>query len=165
MELLYRNLDRLQAERDRLSARMDRMAARHPVVKTFLKIPGYGPVHSMTFWVIVDTPWRFSTVRKLWTYAGLGVERHKSGLPQPGKPNRNGPQHLNRQCNHRLKNVAKSVATTAIKMGDNPFARVYKRLVAQGISPSNAKLTVGRKSLAVPWAMWKRGERYRSDLI
>ena len=165
LELLYNNLDQLMAERYRLSDRLDRMSRRHPVVKSFLKIPGYGPVHAMTFWVILDTPWRFSTVRKLWTYAGLGLERNKSGLPKAGKPYSNGPQHLNRQYNRRLKNVAKGVATTVIGMGDNPFAQVFERLVAQGTSPSNAKLTVARKALAVPWAMWKRGERYRSDLI
>jgi transposase len=165
LELLYHNLDQLMAERYRLSDRLDRMSRRHPVVKTFLEIPGYGPVHATTFWVVVDTPWRFRGVRKLWTYAGLGVERSKSGLAKPGKPYSNGPEHLNRHYNRRLKNVAKGVATTAIGMGDNPFARVFERLVAQGTSPSNATLTVARRALAVPWAMWKRGERYRSDLI
>ena len=175
LELLYNNLDQLMAERYRLSDRLDRMSRRHPVVKRFLKIPGYGPVYAIlsacvhaqagTFWVILDTPWRFSTVRKLWTYAGLGLERNKSGLPKTGKPYSNGPQHLNRHYNRRLKNVAKGVATTVIGMGDNPFAQVFERRVAQGTSPSNAKLTVARKALAVPWAMWKRGERYRSDLI
>ena len=94
--------------------------------------------HAMTFWVVLDTPWRFNTVRKLWTYAGLGLERNKSGLPKAGKPNSNGPQHLNRQYNRRLKNVAKGVATTVIGMGNNPFAQVFERLVAQGTSPSNA---------------------------
>ena len=119
----------------------------------------------MTFWVIVDAPWRFGTVRKLWTYAGLGVERNKSGLAKAGKPYTNGPQHLNYHCNHRLKNVAKGVATSALKTGKNAFVRVYERLVAQGTPSSNAKLTVSRKALSVPWAMWKRGERYRTDLV
>ncbi|MFQ5590541.1 MAG: transposase [Phycisphaerae bacterium] len=165
MELRYRNLDQVEAERYRLGARLERIAARHPVVKTFLEIPGYGPVYGMTFWVIVDSPWRFKTVRKLWTYAGLGLQRNKSGMPKAGKPHSNGPLHLNAQCNRRLKNVAKGVAMSALARGDNAFARVYERLVAQGISPSNARLTVVRKALAVPWAMRKRGERYRSDLI
>lgn len=165
LELLYNNLDQLMAERYRLSDRLDRMSRRHPVVKTFLKIPGYGPVYAMTFWVIVDTPWRFKKVQKLWTYAGLGLERNKSGLPQTGKPHSNGPVHLNFFCNRRLKSVAMGVATSALRAGGNPFAEVHERLVAQGTSASNAKLTVGRKALAVPWAMWKRGDRYRSDLI
>jgi hypothetical protein len=37
-------------------------------------------------------------------------------------------------------------------------------LVSQGVSPANAKSTVTRKALRVPWAMWKRGERYRANL-
>jgi len=165
MELLYRNLDQLEAERYKLADRLARTAARHPVVKTFLEIPGYGPVYATTFWVIVDTPWRFKTVQKLWTYAGLGLERNKSGLAKAGKPHSNGPLHLNFFCNRRLKSVAMGVATSALRAGGNPLAEVHERLVAQGTSASNAKLTVGRKALAVPWAMWKRGERYRSDLI
>ena len=160
-----RNLDQLQAERYKLANRLKRTAARHPVVKTFLEIPGYGPVFAMTYWVIVDTPWRFQTVRKLWKYAGLGLERNKTGQAKPGKPFTNGPVHLNFHCNHRLKNVAKGVAISAVRRRDNAFSEVYERLMAQGTPASNARLTVARKALSVPWAMWKRGEPYRSDLI
>lgn len=165
MELLYRNLDQLDAERHRLAYRLKRSAARNPVVKRFLEIPGYGPVFAMTFWVIVDTPWRFQTVQKLWKYAGLGLERNKTGKAKPGRPHTNGPIHLNFHCNRRLKNVAKGVATSAMRRRDNAFSEVYERLVAHGTSAANARLTVARKALSVPWAMWKRGERYRSDLI
>ena len=44
-------------------------------------------------------------------------------------------------------------------------------IVAADIDLDGARQTaadveaLGRKALAVPWAMWKRGERYRSDLI
>jgi len=165
MEQLYRNLDRLEADRLKLNDRLDRVARRHPVVKTFLKIPGYGPVHALTFYVIVDTPWRFKTIRKLWAYGGFGIQRRKSGKAKPGKPQSNGPEHLNWACNGRLKNVAKGVATTAITMKrKNPFSATYERLIAQGVAPANAKSTVARKALQVPWAMWKRGEAYRPAL-
>jgi transposase len=162
MEQLYRNLDYLEQGYWELKYRLNRLAKRHPVVKTFLKIPGYGPIYALTFYVVVDTPWRFQTVRKLWAYAGLGIQRHKSGLPRPGKPQSNGPEHLNRPCNFRLKDVAKGVATVAItKASSNPFSKTFERLVSQGIPQANAKLTVARKALQVPWAMWKRGEAYR----
>jgi transposase len=165
MDQLYRNLDVLEEDYWKLNSRLDRTARRHHVVKTFLKIPGYGPVYALTFYVIVDTPWRFQNVRKLWAYAGLGIQRHKSGKAKPGKPQSNGPEHLNWPCNPRLKNVALGVATVAItKAAKNPFSDTYERLVSQGVSPANAKSTVARKALRVPWAMWKRGERYRADL-
>jgi transposase len=164
MEQLYENLDMVEEGCRRLNARLVRMARRHHVVKTFLEIPGYGPVYALTFYVIVDTPWRFQNVRKLWAYAGLGLQRHKSGKAQPGKPQSNGPEHLNWPCNTRLKNVALGVATVAItKVTRSPFSDTYERLVSQGVSPASAKSTVARKALQVPWAMWKRGERYRAD--
>ena len=165
MEQLYKNLDGLEEDYLQLNDRLSRLARRHAVIKTFLKSPGYGPIYALTFYVIVDTPWRFKRIQKLWAYAGLGIERHKSGLAKPGKPQSNGPEHLNRTCNFRLKDVAKGVATVAItKARSNPFSQTYERLVAQGISPANAKLTVARKALRIPWAMWKRGEPYRPAL-
>jgi len=163
MEQLYKNLDGLDQDRQELNSRLVRIAQRHPVVKTFLKIPGFGPIYALTFFVIVDTPWRFKMVQKLWTYGGLGIQRHKSGKAKPGKPQSNGPEHLNWPCNFRLKNVAKGVATVAItQAAPNPFSEKYERLIAQNVSPNNAKLTIARKALQIPWAMWKKGEHYRS---
>jgi transposase len=165
MEQLYKNLDVVEEDYWKLNARLDRMARRHPVVKTFLKIPGYGPIYALTFYTIVDTPWRFKDIGKLWAYGGLGIQRRKTGKAKPGKPQSNGPEHLNWPCNFRLKNVAMGVATVAItKAHKNPFSDTYERLVSQGVSPANAKSTVARKALRVPWAMWKRGEPYRADL-
>lgn len=165
MDQLYKNLDGVQEDYWKLNARLDRMARRHPVVKTFLKIPGYGPVYALSFYAIVDTPWRFQSVRKLWAYAGLGIQRRKSGQAKRDKPQSNGPEHLNWPCNPRLKNVALGVATIAItKARRNPFSETYERLVSKGVSPANAKSTVARKALRVPWVMWKRGARYRADL-
>ena len=162
LEQRYKNLDNLEEDCSKLRARLGQIARRHRVVKTFLEVPGYGPIHALTFFVIVDTPWRFPRVQKLWAYAGLGIARHKSGQPKPDKPHSNGPEHLNHPCNYRLKSVAKAAATVAItRSGPNPFLATYDRLVDQGIPPSNARLTVARKVLQVPWAMWKRGEAYQ----
>jgi len=47
----------------------------HPVTKRFLAIPGYGPIRSLTFLVMVDTPYRFPTPQKLWRYSGLAPRR------------------------------------------------------------------------------------------
>ncbi len=91
MRFLYGNLDHLQDYRDRLHLRLVRIAKRHPVAKRLLAIPGYGPIRAMTFLVIVDTPFRFSTVQKLWRYGGLGLRRKQSGDPDRGRKHP-GPQ-------------------------------------------------------------------------
>lgn len=161
----YELLDKLTSDRHQLYRQMQRLVSRYPLLERFLEIPGFGVVRAMTFWVVVDTPFRFKTVQKLWSYAGLGIERDKSGLPRPGRPYSNGPTRLNRSFNAMLKNVAKGAAQQAITTGDNPFAEKYDQLIARGLSSGNARTTVARKCLAVPWAMWKTGARYNAELV
>ena len=98
---LYGNLDDLAARRDRIRKRLQRTARRHPVTKRFLAIPGYGPIRSLTFLVMVDTPYRFSTPQKLWRYSGLASRREQSG--DPGRVRMVQGQQYNR----RLKAVAR----------------------------------------------------------
>lgn len=61
LEVRYGNLDTLSLTRDKLYERLSRIARRHPVAKRFLHIPGYGVIRAMTFLVMVDTPFRFSS--------------------------------------------------------------------------------------------------------
>ena len=63
---------------------------------------------------------------------------------------------LNRNHNHDLKNVFKSAATVAsAKAG--PFQEFYAALVAKGIRPEMARLTLARKIAAITLIVWKKG--------
>jgi transposase len=157
---LYGNLDELAARRDRMRKRLQRTARRHPVTKRFLAIPGYGPIRSMTFLVMVDTPYRFSTPQKLWRYSGLAPRREQSGDPDRVRLVQ-GPQY-----NRRLKAVARGAMEKVLRLEDgNPFERLYQRLVEQGVRESLARVTVARKLLSVPWAMWKNQTEYTPALV
>lgn len=156
----YGNLDDLEARRRVMHGRLCRIARRHPVTKRFLGIPGYGPIRALTFLVVVDTPFRFSRVQKLWRYAGLGLQQRQSGDPTKGR------LHPGLQYNRRLKTVAKGAAERALIAGcDNPFAVVYERLLEKGVKEPLARVTVARKLLSVPWGMWKSGQEYQPALV
>jgi hypothetical protein len=63
---------------------------------------------------------------------------------------------LNRDCNHDLKNLFKRAATIAsVKPG--PFQEFYAALVARGMRPEMARLTLARKMATIVWIVWKRG--------
>ena len=159
-EVLYGNLDDLQNRRDDIHTRLCRIAVRHPVVKRFLKIPGYGEVRALTFLVMVDTPFRFASPQKLWRYAGLGLRKKQSGDADRAQ------QRPDQKYNRRLKAVAKGAMQTALRPRDgNPFEVIYERLVRQGLRDSLARLSVARKLLSVPWGMWKGGTKYDPVLV
>jgi transposase len=157
---LYGNLDELAARRDRMHERLQRTARRHPVTKQFLAIPGYGPIRSLTFLVVVDTPYRFGTPQQLWRYSGLGPRREQSGDPNRVR------WVAGRQYNRRLKAVARGALEKVLSLGDgNPFATIYERLVDRGVKESLARVSVARKLLSVPWGMWKNGAAYDPGLV
>jgi len=58
----------------------------------------------------------------------------------------------------RLKQVFKSAATSGSRRG--PFKPIYEQLLAKGLKPDLAKLTLARRISAIALAMWKKGERF-----
>lgn len=160
LRVRYGNLDDLTRRRDELHTRLYRLAERHPVTRRIMGVPGYGPIRALTFMVIVDTPYRFSRVQKLWRYGGLGLERKQSGDPHRERK-RPGIRY-----NRRLKAVAKGAAERALANQDgNPFEVVYRRLLQKGVKEPLARLTVSRKILSVPWGIWKTGKAYDPALV
>jgi transposase len=156
----YGNLNDLEVRRQTLHHRLCRIARRHAVSKKFLAIPGYGPIRALTFLVIVDTPFRFSRVQKLWRYGGLGLQKRQSGDPAKGR------LLPGERYNRRLKAVAKGAAERALRTeSGNPFEVVYQRLLQKGVKEPLARLTVARKMLSVPWGMWKSGQEYQPALV
>jgi len=156
---LYGNVDELTIRRDRMHRRLSRIAQRHPVTKRFLDVPGYGPVRSLTFLVVVDTPFRFGSPQKLWKYAGLGLRKKQSGQAEVR-------QRPGQEYNRRLKELAWGAARHALHRSvANPFQWIHERLQKAGLRQSLAELSVARKIVAVPWGMWKSGTEYNPALV
>ena len=63
---------------------------------------------------------------------------------------------LNRNHNHELKNIFKGAAIiAATKPG--PLQQFYDELVAKGMRPEMARLTLARKIAAIILIVWKKG--------
>jgi hypothetical protein len=63
---------------------------------------------------------------------------------------------LNRNCNHDLKNLFKGAAIVAASK-PGPFAEFYAALLAKGMRPEMARLTLARKIATIVLILWRKG--------
>ncbi|MGC2703486.1 MAG: hypothetical protein WA361_03165, partial [Candidatus Acidiferrales bacterium] len=83
------------------------------------------------------------------------LQRHRKQISVRG---------LNRDCNHDLKNLFKSAATIAsVKPG--PFQEFYAALVAKGMRPEMARLTLARKIATIVLIVWKKGVSFDAQYL
>lgn len=143
---------------------MIRRSKLYPIIGFWKDLPGVGPVRAITLFAYLDTPWRFGSAKKLWKYCGIGLKRFTSGSDKEGRP-KTGNLRLFRGVNRRLKDAIMGAALSAICQSSNPFADNYKRMVWNGVTPSNARHTVARNMLSVMWGMWKTNCRYDESLV
>jgi hypothetical protein len=97
--------------------------------------------------------------------SGVGIETSSSADHQVvnGQLERKKKQieirGLNRNYNHDLKNLFQGAAiVAATKPG--PFAEFYAELLAKGMRPEMARLTLARKIVTTVLIVWKRGVRF-----
>src|SRR6266851_5679490 len=161
-ERFYQQLDLLRLLHR--EARRDFVVESHkyPAVKLLRQIPFIGPIRSALLVALLQTPHRFRTKRQLWAYSGFAVETHDSGEYRyvRGKLLRNreriSVRGLNDNYNHDLKNLFKSTAISA-STRPGPFRDFYLALLAKGMRPTMARLTLARKIAAITLTMWKKG--------
>jgi len=67
-----------------------------------------------------------------------------------------------RDSNHDLKNIFKGAAIRAA-VAPGPFQEFYAALVARGMKPSMARLTLARKIAAITLLVWKKGVRFDAE--
>jgi transposase len=161
-ELYYQQLDALRTLRQEVRRDLLAESKKHKVWTRLCVIPSMGPIRAAELLGILQTPHRFRTKRQLWTYCGLGVVTSSSADHKVEKGQlRRKKKHaqirgLNQNCNHDLKNLFKGAAVVAsIKPG--PFAEFYAALVAKGMRPEMARLTLARKIATIVLIVWKRG--------
>jgi transposase len=168
---LYAELDQLEALRAEAERAMVRESHRHPIARILETAPGFGEVRVAELLPIVITPHRFRTARQFWSYVGLGIVTRSSNdwVPRRGGGFVRGPviqtRGLTLAYNRRLQGIFKGAATTVIQRAkDEPLREDYQRLLAHGIKPNLAKLTIARKLAAIVLVMWKREERYQPEV-
>ena len=63
-----------------------------------------------------------------------------------------------------MKEIFKSTATRA-SCGTGPFHDFYAALLAKGMEPEMARLTLARKIAAITLTLWKKGERFDAEKL
>ncbi len=160
-EFYYQQLDGLRSLRQQVRRELLAESGKHQASKLLCQIPSIGPIRAAQLIAILQTPHRFRTKRQLWAYGGLAIETHSSadhryvdGKLWPSK-RQVSLRGLNRNHNHDLKNIFKGAAIiAATKAG--PFQEFYAALVAKGMRPEMARLTLARKIAAITLLVWKK---------
>jgi transposase len=169
-EFYYQQLDALRSLRQQARREMLTESRKHKAWLLLCQIPSIGPIRAAVLIGILQTPHRFRTKRQLWAFSGFAIETRSSAdhryvegqLQRSKKPA--SIRGLNEDHNHDLKNLFKSAAIlAATKPG--PFQEFYAALLAKGIRPEMARLTLARKIAAITLIVWKKGVRFEARYL
>ena len=169
-ERLYQQLDDLQPLRRETRQELLAESRKHPAASLLHQIPWLGPIRVALLIALIQTPHRFRTKRQLWAYSGLALRTRASGEYRlaGGQLQRTKRQPalrgLNENHNHELKDLFNSTPTRA-SASAGPFGDFYAALLATGMKPTMARLTVARKIAAIALSVWKKGERFDPEQL
>jgi transposase len=165
-EWLYQQLDDLGKLRREVRRELLAESHNHPASALLRQVPRLGPIRVALIIALLQTPHRFRTKRQLWAYCGLALQTRISAeyCFREGQLQRarklSTIRGLNVNHNHELKNVFKSAATQAAASDSSPLSGFYQDLLAKGMKPALARLTVARKLAAIVLNIWKKGEPF-----
>jgi transposase len=169
-EQLYQHLDMLQRLRQQARRELLAESRKHFATAKLRQIPYLGPIRSALLVALIQTPHRFRTKRQLWAYSGLALEtrtsaeyRYVGGQVQRAKKLLS-IRGLNQDHNHDLKALFKSASTMA-SVRPGPFQDFYQALLAKGMKPTMARLTLARKIAAITLTLWKKGEGFDAEKL
>ena len=166
---LYQQLDVLHALRREARKEQIQECRKHAAPRLLCSIPFLGPIRAGLLIGRVQTPHRFRSKRQFWAYCGLALETRSSAdyrfvngqLERTGEPV--WIRGLNLNHIHDLKNLFKS-ATAAASARPGPFGTFYQGLLAKGMLPAMARLTLARKIAAITLSVWKKGDQRSTPL-
>jgi transposase len=169
-ELYYQQLDALRFLRQQARNELLAEARKHNATKLLRQIPGIGALRAAHLVALLQTPHRFRTKRQLWTYSGLALETHDSAqyryvqgqLQRSRKPQQ--LRGLNANHNHDLKDIFKGAAMR-VSTCDGPLRDFYQNLLAKGMRPTMARLTLARKIAAITLIVWKKGVSFDANYL
>jgi len=169
-EIYYQQLDALRSLREQVRRDLLAEGRRHSAMKLLRQIPSIGPIRAVLLIALMQTPHRFRTKRQLWAYCGLALKTSASGEYQivEGRLKRSKKfvaiRGLNVNHNHDLKNIFKGAATRAAAV-PGPFQDFHAALVARGMKPTMARLTLARKIAAITLIVWKKGVGFDAEYL
>ena len=127
----------------------------YPEINRFRLIPGIGQISAFTISAIIDTPYRFTNKRQLWSYIGLAKSQKIS----------NGKVYHSTSSSHGnklLKWIFLQTAIVALRSKEpSRFKETADRLSKNGVTVKNIRRTVARQIASIIFTIWKSGESYR----
>jgi transposase len=169
-EIYYQQLDALRSLREQVRRDLLAEGRKHSAMKLLRQIPSIGPIRAVLLIALMQTPHRFRTKRQLWAYCGLALKTSTSGEYRivEGRLKRSKKflaiRGLNANHNHDLKNIFKGAATRASAL-PGPFQEFHAGLVARGMKPTMARLTLARKIAAITLIVWKKGVGFDAEYL
>jgi hypothetical protein len=167
-ERLYQQLEALRSLRQDARQELLAESRKHPAAGLLQQIPCIGPIRAALLIALIQTPHRFRTKRQLWAYSGLALATWSSAEYRflDGQLQRSkkllAVRGLNANHNHDLKNIFKGAATLA-SVTTGPFQEFYSALLARGMKPPMARLTLARKIASITLIIWKKGVRFDAE--
>lgn len=166
----FQQLDALRELRQEVRRELLTESKKHPSWKQLSQIPSMGPIRAAVALGLLQTPHRFRSKRQLWSLSGFAVETRSSadyravkGQLQKRKK-RVSIRGLNQNHNHDLKNLFKGAAVTA-STKPGPFQEFYAALLAKGMRPEMARLTLARKIATIVLIVWKKGVSFDAQYL
>jgi len=169
-EIYYQQLDGLRSLREQVRRDLLAEGRKHSAMKLLRQIPSIGPIRAVLLIALMQTPHRFRTKRQLWAYCGLALKTSTSGEYRivEGRLKRSKKflaiRGLNQNHNHDLKNIFKGAATRAAAV-PGPLQEFHAGLVARGMKPTMARLTLARKIAAITLIVWKKGVGFDAEYL
>ena len=160
MERLYERLDDAGRLREESHDAMVELVRRYPEIKKFQRVPGIGVLGAHVFSAFIQTPDRFATKQKLWSYCRLGIrERSSAGKPLAHK-------RLNHSGSGILKAMSYQCWQSALRTKEpNEVSLFYQASLERTGDRVHARLNTQRKVLAVLWTIWKNDVDYNPKLL
>jgi transposase len=168
-ERLYSELEHLADLRREARKALVAECRRHPACGLLLKVPSLGIVRIAQLMAAVVTPHRFRSKRQFWSSCGLAVVtkssggHHMVGAGLRRKQRSPATRGLTTSHNRTLKYVFKSAALTASRC--EPFKSRHGELLARGLRPELARVTVARRIAAITLAVWKTGAAFDAGQV
>lgn len=152
---LYEILDKIEELAQKAEKRLKKASKNWPIIKYFMEVPGVGLILACRFVAYIQTPWRFGSKEKLWTYCKLGLTKKSSNGKLLSSP------RLNNNGNSTLKDLSHKAFQGALKTKEkNAIKRAYRRYLDKTKNSKHARLTTQRKIITILWTLWKKNERY-----
>jgi hypothetical protein len=166
----FQQLDALKQLRQEVRQELLAESKKHQAWKQLCQIPSIGPIRAAMTLGILQTLHRFRTKRQLWSISGFAIETrssadHRRVHGQLRKMKRRvSIRGLNQNHNHDLKNLFKGAAVVA-STKPGPFQEFYQALLAKGMRPEMARLTLARKIATIVLIVWKKGVSFDAQYL